>query len=490
MALRSSLDRGLPNASANLKSIDIMIRKTACSAAALLVLAGTSTAFATNGMNLEGYGSKSTAMGGTGSAYDMGNSAAMNNPATLGFMKEGTSEIGLGIRGLHPDVELSHGGISDKSEATAFYMPSLSYIRRDGRITWGAAILSQGGMGTDYGNDSPLFAGGRSMGGTPVFMSGEDTLTEVGVGRLMFPVSYQINDQTTIGASFDVVMASMDLQMDMDGQHFGQMFNGGFVTGTMAQAMGGMLGTAITDIYYTRFDFSNNSPWIGKAVGFGTGLKFGFTHKLSDQVTFGASYHSQTKLSDLETSKATLSFAGTGPAFAGGPVSVNGKIKVRDFEWPATFAAGIAINPSDKLLIAGDVKVIDWSSVMQKFSTTFIADSSDPYFPGQVLNVDMTQDWEDQTVWSIGVQYMATKNLALRAGASFSSNPVPDQYLNPLFPAITTNHYTCGFGYRVNDSSSIAAALSWAPEVKVTNGDQMVISHSQMNWSFNYMHTL
>jgi len=469
-----------------------MIRKTACSVAALFTLAGATPVFATNGMNLEGYGSKSMAMGGTSMAYDTGNSAVMNNPATLGFMKEGTSEIGFGIRGLHPDVELTYGTVSDKSEATAFYMPSLSYMRRDGRITWGAAILSQGGMGTDYGNDSPLFAGGRSMGGSSVFMSGDDIRTEVGVGRLMFPVAYHLNDKTTIGASFDVVMASMDLQMDMDGQHFGQMFQGGFVTGRMAQTMGGMLGTAITDINYTRFDFSNNSPWIGKAVGFGTGLKFGFTHKLSNQVTFGASYHSQTKLSDLETSKATLSFAGTGPAFAGGPVSVNGKIKVRDFEWPATFAAGIAVKPSDKLLIAGDVKFIDWSSVMQKFSTTFIADNSllNGPFAGQELNVDMTQDWEDQMVWSIGVQYMATKKLALRAGASFSTNPVPDEYLNPLFPAITTNHYTCGFGYRLSDVSSVSAAFSWAPEVKATNGDKIVISHSQTNWALNYTHTL
>ena len=59
---------------------------TACSVAALLVLAGATPAFATNGMNLEGYGSKSMAMGGAGMAYDTGNSAVMNNPATLGFM--------------------------------------------------------------------------------------------------------------------------------------------------------------------------------------------------------------------------------------------------------------------------------------------------------------------------------------------------------------------------------------------------------------------
>ena len=120
-----------------------MIRKTACSAVTLLVLIGATPAFATNGMNLEGYGPKSMAMGGTGSAYDTGNSAVMNNPATLGYMKEGTSEISFGIRGLHPDISIENGPNADKSDATAFYMPSMSYMRRDGKVTWGVAMLAQ-----------------------------------------------------------------------------------------------------------------------------------------------------------------------------------------------------------------------------------------------------------------------------------------------------------------------------------------------------------
>jgi long-chain fatty acid transport protein len=471
-----------------------MIRKTACSAVALLALLGATPAFATNGMNLEGYGSKSMAMGGTGSAYDTGNSAAMNNPATLGFMKEGNAEIGFGIRALHPDVDVTYGGQKEDSVANAFYMPSISYMRRDGRISWGAAMFAQGGMGTDFGSNSMLFSGGQSWpGGGAVPMSGQDIRSEVGVARLMFPVAYHLTNDTTVGASFDVVMASMDLRMDMDGTHFANMMvgNGGSVSGSMRSSLQGMMsGGMITGINYARFDFSNNSPWIGEAKGFGTGLKFGFTHKVSKELTIGASYHSQTKLADLETSKATLSFDGTGLAFGGGAVSVTGKIKVRDFEWPATAALGFAYQASDKLMIASDVKFIDWSSVMDKFSMTFIADDSNPGFAGQNLDVTMKQEWKDQTVFSVGVQYMATKKLALRAGASFSTNPISDQYLNPLFPAITKDHYTCGFGYRLTDKSSVAAALSLVPKVTSTNGDGVENAHSQVNWSMNYTHSL
>jgi len=478
---------------ANLKFYNIMIRQTACSVAALLVLAGATPAFATNGMNLEGYGSKSMAMGGAGMAYDTGNSAVMNNPATLGFMQEGSSRISLGLRGLHPHIEIENGGLSDKSDATSFFMPSLSYMRRDGRISWGAAMLAQGGMGTDYGDDSPVFAFGTSMMGTPgVAMSGKDIRSEVGVGRIMFPVAYHLTDDTTVGASFDVVIANMDLQMDMDGAHFAQMMGGvgGSVGGTMAGTLQSMMPAMVSDINYARFDFSNDNPFTGKARGFGTGFKFGVTHKFSKQLTVGASYHTQTRISDLETNQAKLSFDGEGPAFAGGAVSVNGKIKIRNFEWPATIGAGLAFQPNDRWLIVGDVKFIDWSAVMDTFSTTFTADASDPNFGGQTLDVSLDQDWRDQTVWSVGVQYKATEKLALRAGASFANNPVPDEYLNPLFPAITTNHYTFGFGYRVNDATRIGAAFSWAPKADATNGDQTVISHSQTNWALNLVHEL
>jgi long-chain fatty acid transport protein len=463
-----------------------MIRKTTCSAVALLVLLGATPAFATNGMNLEGYGSKSLAMGGTGSAYDTGNSAAMNNPATLGFMKEGDAEIGFGIRALHPDVDMTVGGNKEDSVANAFYMPSLSYMRRDGRISWGAAMIAQGGMGTDFGKNSSLFSMGQAWpGGGFNPMSGQTIRSEVGVARLMFPVAYHLTNETTVAASFDVVMASMDLQMDMDGDHLSKIMNGtnGSIGGNMAGSLASMVGGGAI-IHYARFDFSNNSPWIGEAKGFGTGLKFGFTQKVSKQLTIGASVHTQTKLSDLETSNAKMSFAGNFPE-----QTLTGKIKVRDFEWPATAALGFAYQASDKLLIASDVKFIDWSSVMDKFSMTFIADDSSG-FAGQNLDVTMKQNWKDQTVWSVGMQYMASKKLALRAGASFSTNPIPDQYLNPLFPAITKNHYTCGFGYRLSDKSSVAAALSLVPKVTAINGDGVENAHSQVNWSMNYTHSL
>ncbi|WP_049757613.1 outer membrane protein transport protein [Magnetococcus marinus] len=118
-------------------------------AGAVSVGANVGTAHATNGMNLEGYGARSHAMGGASMAYDTGNSAAMNNPATLGLW-EGDRRLGLGLRMLGPDVELKSNTSSAQSDGDAYFMPSLSYVRRSGKWRYGLAVLAQGGMGTEF----------------------------------------------------------------------------------------------------------------------------------------------------------------------------------------------------------------------------------------------------------------------------------------------------------------------------------------------------
>jgi len=446
---------------------------------------------ATDGMSLEGYGAKSHAMGGTGMAFDTGNSAVMNNPATLGLMKEGGGRLGIGIRGLHPHVSAWYTGTENRSEGDSYYMPSMSWIRRDGSLVYGVAVLAQGGMGTEFGNDSPLFQYGMSLMGAPAPLSGEEIRSEVSMGRIMFPFAWSIDRGTTIGGSLDIVWASMDVQMDMDGAHFGSMLegHGGEAGGSMLGTfMGLMDGSTVTDINYARFDFSNDNEFAGEADGYGFGLKVGVVHRLSDFVSIGASYHSQTHISDLETSEASLAFEGSGLAFGGGPLSLEGTLKVKDFEWPETISAGIAVRPNVRWLLSADVKLINWSAVMDDFKLQFTADDSpaNGAFAGESLEVSMDQDWDDQLVIGVGVEYAVSRSLKLRAGARFANNPVPDETLNPLFPAITTTHYTCGFGWKPSGGHQVAFALAIAPEQEETSIDGVRMTHGQTNWSMNY----
>ncbi len=186
------------------------------------------------------------------------------------------------------------------------------------------------------------------------------------------------------------------------------------------------------------------------------------------------------------------------PAFTQ-KVAVSGEVKIKDFQWPEIIAIGAAYDVSDKLMIAADYKRIMWSKVMQDFNMSFVADAvqADPgaaAFAGADMNMNLNQDWEDQNVLLIGAAYKVSDPLTLRAGLNLANNPVPDEYMNPLFPAIIKNHVTLGVGYAVSDASNINFSLVYAPPVTQTTdygqstptGDGVEVTHSQTSSQLMY----
>ena len=446
--------------------------------------------YATNGMNLEGYGPEATAMGGASMAYDNGTAAMMNNPATLGMMKDGNrADIAVGVLG--PNVTSSVAGAADaESSANAFYMPAIGWAAKSNMLTYGFGVFAQGGMGTEYAADSFMAAN-----------SGNVTRSEVGVGRVMIPVAYDVTKQLTIGGSIDFVWAGMDLKMAMSG---GQMMDmmptnlnpaaqqgGGTLTGTLVNGLGGMMGSGdITTLNWGYFDFSNDSAFYGEALGTGFSGKLGAVFKVNDKLSFGATYHAKTFMSDLTTSNATVTMNVDGSGGAGQTMPVSGKISVNDFEWPSMYGFGVAFKPINKLMLAADVKLINWSGVMDSFKMKFTADESAGNtamgFNGAEMDAELYQKWDDQFVYSVGASYMITNSFVVRAGLNRGDNPIPDKYLNALFPAVEHNHATLGAGYMINETSTINLSMTYAPEFKPTAGSGVSTGMSQMNGQLMY----
>ena len=464
------------------------------------------SAYATNGMNLEGYGPIAHSMGGASMAYDNGTAAVMNNPATLGLMEEGNRlDVALGMLG--PNVTAKMQGMPDaESSGGPYYMPALGWAQKRNQLTYGLGLFSQGGMGTEYDGSSFLAAG-----------SGETVRSEVGVGRLIAPLSYNINSQWTIAGSLDFVWAGMDIKMAMSGAQFSDMTvagtqeygtaSGSMVDGLFSMIGFGMLAPPPDSINWARFDFSDSSAFTGEAMGTGFAGKIGAVFKLNSTWSFGATYHSKTSLDDLESSNATLSmnanvdnnvlsgdFQTSGPAgtYTATSIPVSGKIIVKDFQWPATFGIGTAGN-FGKWMVAADIKQIFWKDVMKDFEMTFIADAnqSNPLaagagFGGTQVDAVLFQEWKDQTILQVGAGYMMTDKTTLRFGFNYGENPIPDKYLNALFPAIVENHLTGGIGYDIDKNSGVDFSLVYAPEVEATSGQGVTSTHSQFNWQFMY----
>jgi len=413
-------------------------------------------AHATNGMNMEGYGPIATGMGGASFAYDNGTAAVMNNPATLSLM-ESKARLDLAIGFLSPDITTSAPGAPDaKSSADMFIMPAFGYARKAGDLVYGVGVFAQGGMGTEYDASSFL-----------AFNSGDKVRSELGVGRLIIPFSYNVNKDFAIAASLDYVWATLDLKMALPGAQFG-----GLVTNCSGPACAGLPGFAAAP--WVRLDFSGGGDMNGAAKGTGFAGKIGAVYKISPEFTVGATYHSKTSLSDLETdsSGASLSVAGAG-------LVGSGKIKVRDFQWPQTYGIGVAWNANKQLLVAADVKVIGWKSVMKDFKMTYEGPIGGA--PGNTVDFALPQNWKDQTVFELGAAYLFTPDFTGRIGVNIANNPIPDADMNYLFPAIIENSYTLGVGYAFSKASSIDFSLAYAPEVKQTAGNGLTTTHSQMN---------
>ncbi len=462
--------------------------------AGLAFLAGSPALHATNGMDLEGYGPIATAMGGASMAYDNGTAAVINNPATLGLMTERARlDVALGVLGPHitatsPASADNIFGVppnqSAKSSATAFFMPAFGYARRSGDWVYGLGVFGQGGMGCEYDADS-----WRGLG------FGLKNRSEVSVGRVIVPVAYRINDQWQVAATADLVWAGMDVQMAMSGAQFfdlvlpsSQQF--GRASGTIVQSFGQVLQSmpAGTSVDYAYFNFSNGSPFTGAARSYGYGAKIGLVYTPSPALRFGLTFHTPTALADMKANGETMSFQLNVPGMGHVPQSLAGDYRIRNFQWPALLAAGFAWNPAPRWMVAADVREIFWKNVMKQFAMSFVASNaaSNGPFAGQNLDAVLFQNWDNQTVVQLGAAYQATDSLTLRFGGNFSNNPVPDRYLNCLFPAIVKDHLTAGFGWKFDQHSSVDASFTYGFDATVTNGVGAKISHKQTNAQVMY----
>lgn len=433
------------------------IRTPLRAAAFAAALACTLPALATNGMNMEGYGSISTAMGGASQAIDHGTAALAQNPATLALMGQGARlDVALGVLG--PRIESSVGPFSAKSGGTSYVMPALGYVRRNGDMVYGLGVFAQGGMGTEYKADSFLAAG-----------SGEPVRSELGVGRVLLPLAYQVTPELALGGTLDLMWAGLDMRFAAPGSDLVPLVTGG--DGPLYAGLGALAGAS-----WARIDFSDSSDFTGKARAMGWAAKLGLVYKARPDLTLGASYQLQSRLNDMKTSSsgATLS--------ADGGIVIPGRITVVDFQWPSMLAVGFGWQATPSLLVAADVKRVNWSDVMKDFKFKFGN-------AGGSVSFAIPQNWKDQTIFNVGIAYAVNGQLTLRGGVNLADNPVPDATVNPLFPATVDKHYTVGLGYKFSPASEFNGSVTVAPTNTVTNTNTGIeISHRQLNVQLMYTH--
>ena len=170
------------------------MKKTIKLALVATLALGATSAFATNGTNLIGYGAKSRAMGGTGISNFNGAESAFANPALITSSQHETDAT-IGATLLSPSVSFKTDAVAsstiaqganpasnDDSTAGDGMIPSVAVINKiNDDFAWALALYGVGGMGVDYRDEA---------GTTSTVQTSNDNLMLM---RMSIPLAYTVN---------------------------------------------------------------------------------------------------------------------------------------------------------------------------------------------------------------------------------------------------------------------------------------------------------
>jgi long-chain fatty acid transport protein len=350
-----------------------------------------------NGFNLNSLGSKASSMGGAfvGLADDF--SAIFWNPA-------GLTQIDTIKMGFFLNDNISFGSykykfpflgidISANTINNHYFSGMVFYCRPiTEKLYTGFAIYmpSHTGAGWD-GNDLKELTGGQAL----------KWYGRIGVLAFSPVISFKLNEYLSLGATINVYYGMLALKMPA---------------------------------------FEELGQYEEDSGGYGYGATFGILIKPSKILSLGFSLKTPVKIDfDGRAKIPLLSFLDFNP-------ESNFR---RDITWPMWIGGGIALKPSENLIITGDIHWTRWS-VVKEIYTYYDDFGWKELFESEEMN-KMKFDWKDKIQYRIGFEYSLSKKIALRGGYYFDPAPGPNKTLNILLPTYTFNVLTLGLGFKTED---------------------------------------
>jgi long-chain fatty acid transport protein len=173
---------------------------------------------------------------------------------------------------------------------------------------------------------------------------------------------------------------------------------------------------------------------------FGMGATIGSLYQLTDRISLGLAYETKQDFEDFtfRTSLGTDRLA---------------------LDQPQSVACGLGIRPARNLRAAMDVVWIDWPQTVGGNLPAYTTNNSG------AAAWDM--DWDEQTVYRVGLEWDLSESLTLRGGYNYGKHPLNSSraFENIAFPAIAEQHITAGCGIKLRKGWTLNAAFMYAPEV-------------------------
>lgn len=408
-------------------------------------------AHATNGYFTHGNGAKNKSLAGAGLASPDGAIFLANNPAAALY---GTGELDFGLsvfsprRSYNASASLANGqggaftiGPNDlDSEGEIFYIPHIAYSwSLDDHSALGIAFYGRGGMNTEWEGGSATFdpdgpgpAPVSSLPGT--FGAGK---AGVDLSQALLDIAYarRINDRLTVGVS--AVFAAQAFEAT------GLASFGGF-TESFAASGGTTFPTRLSDN--------------GHDVAYGVGAKLGFQAQLSPRLSLAGAYQSKISMGEFDDYADLFAEAG-------------------GFDIPENIKLGLTFAASERFIYSLDIertRYSDVDSVGNPLANLFNCPTVNPQATGLSNCLGGAGGagfgWDDMTTAKLGVEWVASDTLSLRAGYSHGSQPIPDSEVlfNILAPGVIEEHVAVGLSKQTRNNGEWNVAVMYAPEAKVS----------------------
>lgn len=370
---------------------------------------GTMPAQATEGYFAHGYGAVSKALAGTGAAYSQDAMSQALNPAGLANVD---SQLNIGISLFSPSRLYRGSGTTSgaglvpnaeiRSDSRFFLIPDIAASYRiDDVSAVGVAVYANGGMNTNYDDSGPCI-----IGLPGVFCNGT---AGVDLAQLFLQptYAYEFFDRVSVGAGPIFALQTFE-----------------------ANGLG---------LFAALSSDPNNLTNEGHDLSYGFGGRVGMQVAMPANVRLGAAYQFRTYMTEFDHYKGLFAEQG-------------------DFDIPAAVQAGISWKPRKDVTLLFDYRYIwynDVNAVGNKFAS-----------PG-LLGADNGRGfgWENTNIFKFGAQWEVDSELTLRAGYSYTNQPIPssEMLFNILAPAVIRHHITAGATIKLSDTDVLHVGGMFAP---------------------------
>ena len=193
---------------------------------------------------------------------------------------------------------------------------------------------------------------------------------------------------------------------------------------------------AALNIDYQSLALSNPLYTLPQNQVYGFGLSAGLIYKPSDKLRIGATWISEQNMSAFHWNTAA------------GPIEMT-------MDGPQQLALGVAFHPMPGLLVEADIKHIAFSDVLGS-----VAVSRPAGYAGAVP-ASMNFGWDDQTVFSLGIQKEINPKTTLRLGLNYGKSPIGPEDVNSNIGslAVTEKHLSIGVTRKISDK--VMGSLSY-----------------------------